>query len=337
MYDVLTNKNLPKLFVSVFDNKDINQFNPRFIDLMFINKFVCMSVPFNALNTAIFLAGQYIESFKNNEKKQIAEQKAIKIIDIMIKNGARPLDNEYANTLSIAMICANINILKFLIDANLELKPCNSAHICTSDYCTLYYAFEASQKTKNPEFLKIALINGALIYRDGDILMTRILESSILSLVDFIVLGGDKVNSFFFSQSNTLLFEYPLTEESIEQFELFACVSDVPVSYFKYRIKHISNSANIKIMNNYISLLTGRYLEYGTNNNKYKKPAEMKQRFESKTRLLIEAAMGYEKCNTARKTTIGNIITSLPIVCTDIIAEYEYTPRFNIIDWANYK
>jgi hypothetical protein len=120
---------------SVLSNKNLDQFNPGIIELLFEHGAQCIKISkiYNTLNTVITWSGRYIDMFQDDEKKLIAEQNAINIIDIVIKNGAKPFDvhpyanahTHQANTLSIAMKVANLNILKFLIDAKLKLKPSN--------------------------------------------------------------------------------------------------------------------------------------------------------------------------------------------------------------------
>lgn len=82
-------------------------------------------------------------------------------------------------------------------------------------------------------------------------------------------------------------------------------------------------------------LITGKYLVCDKNSDEYKKAMKIKHRYESLVKRLVETAMVHDKCNK-RRTTIENVVLSLPITCTDIIAEYEYVPRFNVIDWSKY-
>jgi hypothetical protein len=108
---------------AVLSNNNTDQFDPRIIELMFECGAQCINLSddYNTLNIAITCSGRYIDSFKDAETKLIAERNAIKIIDIVIKHGARPRNSEYANTLSNAMKCANLNILNFLTNPDLSL------------------------------------------------------------------------------------------------------------------------------------------------------------------------------------------------------------------------
>jgi hypothetical protein len=343
--DNCSNENtLIGLAVIVFSNKDIkhfDHFNPGIIDLMFVDRMKCIKLPpnYNTLNIIIYLAGQYIESFKHDNEKLLAEQNAIKIIDIAIKHGAQVInDNVEENTLSIAMNCANINILKFLINTNLELKPSNrtNRYIDQPYDFTLYHAFKASEKTQNPEFLRIALTNGTLPCYDTSNLLNQILKSKLISEVDFIVFGGDKFIRSFFSYANNTLRSYLCSKESIETFLMFASVLDKPsITHIQYLTNFIENEGLVRIVTDYMRLISGEYLKNHEKSDEYKRIAGMKYRFETKVKWLVETAMVYDKCSE-RKTTIENVVLSLPISCTDIIAEYEYMPRFNVIDWSKY-
>jgi hypothetical protein len=336
---------LNRLIKSIFCDKDIKPFDPEIINLMFIHGAKCVWRPsdHNTLNIVIIWSGRYIESFEDDEEKLLAEQNAIKVIGTVIDSGARALnDDEDTNTLSIAMNCANIKILKCLINTNLELKPSNHIYSATIlnhvpyDY-TLYCAFKASEKTKNPEFLKIALINGALPYYDASNLLNQILNSKLLSVVDFIVFGGDNFIRSFFSNFIQILSSYLCLKKSrmiIEIFEMFACVGDPSVTHI-IPPYHIRDKEVQKIVIDHICLITRNYLGYDENSDKYKQIIKIKHRYESLVKWLVETAMVHDKFNK-RKTMIENVLLSLPISCTDIIAEYEYVPRFNAIDWSKY-
>jgi hypothetical protein len=331
----------------VLSNKNIDQFNLRSIKRLFRRGAQCINLSprYNTLNTVIFLSGQYIELFNDTETKLIAEENAIKVIDIVISNGARGIDdiyNQEANTLSIAMKCANINILKFLIDANanlnLNLKPYNH-NDCSqkypSDCYTLECALSASHKTGNPEFFRIALSNGAVPYHYSNIAQ-QIFVSQLVSIVDCVVFGGDNLMhtfSWYFCNFVMNRMHGDITvEKTLEILEIIMCTRGIHA--LPHDCYHSSDEVKEFSLICSSILLYRTYMMYDKNSDKYKKTIELNNRLRSRIQWLLDIAMIYDKCNE-RKSIIENEIIALPITLIDIISEYEYTPRFKVIDLPN--
>jgi hypothetical protein len=198
----------------------------------------------------------------------------------------------------------------------------------------LTYAFDATCKTGKPDFFRFALINGAEPNYHGG-LAQQIFESQLVSIVDCIVFGGYLLICRFSMHYREIVkhcMRAKITEEKkIEILEMFICTcGEVLLDDYEYSSDQIK-----EFLSGCRDLVTRSYLYHGKNSNVYKKSIEIKNRLASKMQWLIGVTKVLEKHNDVRTITENDLI-ELPITLIDIISEYEYKPRFKIIDWSKY-
>jgi len=89
------NNTLIRSIKTVFSASDLYKFNPGIIELLFEYGAKCVNAyRKNTLNTWIFYANSYIRLYKSNENRLIAEKNALSVLEILIRNGAIPCNEE---------------------------------------------------------------------------------------------------------------------------------------------------------------------------------------------------------------------------------------------------
>ena len=145
---------------SILGSRNLCGFSLKSIEILVKNgaKVINSDSAHNTLNLTLICSKLYIKSFCQPDEKIIAEQNAIKVIDLVIKNGAKPVNQRdpYTsmgeNTLSALIGTGNLNIIRSVIDHGLHLEPVNDQNNNTME-CSLIKL----QETKEYEFFKIAL------------------------------------------------------------------------------------------------------------------------------------------------------------------------------------
>jgi hypothetical protein len=226
----------------------------------------------------------------------------------------------------------NLKILRFISDTNLCLESHNDLF-----YNTFKSAFNASQKTGHTEFLKIALGHGAI----PDSMENFVVPEKIQ---DYIVFGGDIIVQYFHTKIKEIIRQLCTIKdhEIIELLEMIVCASGslmMSTNYFNQtwdliqETWHIKSTKRIyillqKIFDDYDALWSGRYLD--NNDGEYESIIELKHRLSAKTQIIMNR-------RNERKIEIENVISTLPICCTDIIYKYDdLYPKLNVIDWSKY-
>mgnify|MGYP001014062946 CR=1 FL=1 len=327
--------------------------SPKIIELLFEYGAKCVDGDLcNTLNIGIFWADSYIRRFKKckREHQLVAEKNALTLLDVLVKNGAMPRNNNgsimsmhskysAANTLSILMDLKNLKILRFMIDNTcLGLRPNNSGHQYNAFEC----AVEASKKTGHSDFIEVALVHGAIPHSVNSILFYPD------KIRDYIAFGGDQIIRYLHQNINDLMAKLcttnTMSSAEISGFlEMIVCASGsvtMPRDYFdlighSWCMECGKNRFILRgIINDYHQLWSGRYMFYDENDNNsiqdYQRIIELKQRLSAIQQIITDK-------RNCRKTETENLISGLPICCTDMIHGYDNLyPELDLIDWSKY-
>lgn len=338
---------LNKSIRSVLGDKNLDGFSLKIIKILLKNGAMVTNSKCenDTLHCTLICSKLSINSFTDIDKKLKAEKNAIEVIELMIKNGAEPIDNpiyDSSNTLSTLINIGNQCIIKSVIQSGLRLKPDNSNFSCNTFECALIKSLEL----KNLELLRIALKFGALPNQSA---MSTIIEKCDPMLIqELLIVGGkqviDFINQMYHSKSyhpfpdllfSSIITPYIDSKTADQMIEVLMCsgitMQKFLVLFEKY---HYTKCDKVSKLKDCYYLLNHIYLEFDNDDNDFKRIRDLKQRLINRMDQLVNlATLGHVN----RKSMIENTITCIPICCTDIIYEYQIiSPKFDIIDWSKY-
>ncbi len=306
---------------SVFNDKS-NGFSFKFIKSLIKNGALVSNdcSEFNSLHISLIQGQRYIDSFYNNDRKIIAEKNVIKIINLLINNGAVSIYQGDINTFSIGMKTNNANIVNSILF--LKPLPCNGKN--NSNTLNLALC------SKNIDLLKIALENWA---QPNDQTCNIIITSMDPKLIEeFIISGGKSYNinlgSHLFDHFFSNCAKYSDSDFD-HVIELLMCMC-IKMSYylidkiFKFILK-----INYHMHANFIACF--HILQNSMENDSV--IINLRNRLNKRMNELVDLASygGYDN----RKNLIESTLICIPIPCTDIINEYQHSPlKFDVIDWS---
>ncbi len=342
---------------SVLDNKNIDGFSLKIIRLLLENGAIPVNdnTENNTLYCAIICSKFCVKTILEPEKKLRAEKNCIKVIELLINNGAKPINCDSTfNTLSTIICTENLNIIRSIIklieeDNKFELKPDN-CHDRNGN--TLECALEINvrmnlrQDSEQNEILKLALTYGSLLSAYGSDNFINKLKIDPMIIQDCIIIGGKPlINSSVFQNA---LYKYTwccdanvntnINPELIDKnIELLMCsggeISKYCFDWFKKTTK-VNNRYMVEKMMDCYHLLTQEYHKFNILSEEYQRICDLKHRLGHRMRCLTDIVImnGIE-----RKSEIETGIIFMPTCCTDIIFGYQFDEqKFDTIDWSKY-
>lgn len=329
---------LNKFISSILNNKNLCGFSTKTIEILFkqdvqpVNK----NSVHNTLHCAIIWSKHYIDSFKR-DKRLLAEQNAIKVLDLVIKNGATPITceskdtiNININTLSTIIGTGNPKIIRTVVESKIgvDLAPDNGNYDNTFEH-----ALFLSQKYKQYELFLIAIKYGALPKKDISHTLANLHDQMMIQRIIkdcIVIIGKQFIERFQYSYS---LHDNLCKNTEINVFndivEMLMCSGmRLPIHMKDIKLHHTAFSSD------YVEpFIAFQKLSNGPgNHDDFKKVTDLKHRLGEKTNQLVDIAT---HGGNNRKILIEKIIMCMPICLTDIIFGYQIIePKFDVIDWS---
>ena len=320
----------------------------------------------DTLAVALNCANAYISSFPSGDKRVLAEDNVMELLNLLIQRGVDKIDlQSRCHIVSSAIKTGRLNIVNLFtqIDpsikhsypyglAPLELDPCNirtDAKIIDQATKNNFFpdnffqdgldngTLDCAVSTKNIDIINIALKYGA---KPSQNTLTNAIQTNDPKIIqDIVILGGKPCNAStqwdHWSTFYNLYSHYGRMKTKFIDFqkvdqiiELLMC-SGATVSRGTYRhLINDSSALGAKILDCYYL-----FNEFLCPPDRVGNVIELKHRLQSRMKQLVKFITDVNK---NRSDEIENTIMCMPVCCASMINEYLMVEsKFEVIDWSN--